>query len=80
MILFCGLSLRAVRKVSFLAGQARDSCAEIGFKNHVNYNDLLITSVSTSLDAVPNFLFTASDRVRLPELRQVTPARHHGRN
>jgi hypothetical protein len=60
------------------AGQARDSCAEIGFKNRVNYNDLLITSVSTSLVAVPNFLCTTSDRVRLPELRQAnsrTPPR-----
>lgn len=61
------------------AGQARDSCAEIKFKNHINYNDLLITSVSISLDAVPNFLCTTSDRVRLPELRQGTPT-HHTRN
>jgi hypothetical protein len=61
------------------AGQARDSCAEIKFKNHINYNDLLITSVSASLDAVPNFLCTTSDRVRLPELRQRTPT-HHARN
>jgi len=51
------------------AGQARDRWAEIGFKNHMNYNDLLITSASASLDAVPNFLCSTGDRVRLLELR-----------
>lgn len=60
--------------------QARDSRAENEFKNHINYHDLLITLVSPSLDAVPNFLRTNSDRVRLPELRKLTPKRLHARN